>query len=303
MIEKIRIAFRRSDLAIVRSELFINAIKSKFPEIEIERLIKVPEADKYMKLLLSDFGKQGGFTGVFEKALQEKEIDIAVHCGKDVPLTLPEGIAFHAFSRGDDRNVIVFLKGVVTKNGDMLEKITGETVRFTVSNFCRKMQIDSLFKTDCVLERANVPEQIAWLRNGETDCIMVSASAVDLLYLKEMEDLDFLYLERNEIVPVFNQSVIGVEYRSEDKEIEKIIKEVADKNTVEEVQAERYLLSLLKGGVDEMIGVNCHIKGEEMSVCGAIYSDSTAKKAALSGEAITWSYMCDKVYEKLSGRR
>ena len=303
MTDIIKIASRRSDLAVARANLFIKAITEKNPVLKVEHIVKVSDADKYMNLPFTHFGKQGGFTDVFEDALLNHEIDIAVHCAKDIPLKLPDGLAFSAFDRGDDRSVIIFLKGAVKKDFNILQKFTGEDVTFQVSNISRKVQIESLFRTECKLMRANVPEQISWLRNGECDCIMISASAADLLHLKELDYLDFMYMPASSIVPVCCQSMIGVEYRKDDKEIEKIIKSAMNKKTEIEMEAERYLLSLFDGGVDEIFGVNCHIENEMIRVAGMSNERGVVQKAFYTGDAVTWSYLCDKVWEKLSGRR
>lgn len=303
MTDIIKVASRRSDLAVARANLFIKAVAEKNPALKVEHIVKVSDADKYMNLPFTHFGKQGGYTGVFEDALLNHEIDIAVHCAKDIPLKLDEGLAFSAFDRGDDRSVVIFLKGAVRKEYNLLRKFTGEDVCFRVSNISRKVQIESFFRSKCELNRANVPEQIAWLRNGECDCIMTSASAVELLHLKELDYLDFMYMPASSIVPVYGQSMIGIEYRKEDKEIEKIIKSVMNKKTEIEMEAERYLLSLFDGGVDEIFGVNCHIENEMIRVAGMSNERGVVQKAFYTGDAVTWSYLCDKVWEKLSGRR
>ncbi len=303
MTDIIKVASRRSDLAVARANLFIKAVAEKNPALKVEHIVKVSDADKYMNQPFTHFGKQGGFTGVFEDALLNHEIDIAVHCVKDIPLKVPEGLALSAFDRGDDRSVIIFLKGAVKKDFNIVQKLTGEDVTFQVSNISRKVQIESLFRTECKLMRANVPEQISWLRNGECDCIMTSASAADLLHLKELDYLDFMYVSASSIVPIYGQSMIGIEYRKDDKEIEALVKSVMNKKTEIEMEAERYLLSLFDGGVDEIFGVNCHIENEMIRVAGMSNERGAVQKAFYTGDAVTWSYLCDKVWEKLSGRR
>ena len=294
MVEKLRIGARRSDLALIQANIVADMLKEKTPSLETQIVVKVADGD---------VGKAGGFVKVFEDALLAGEIDIAVHFGKDLPLKMDERLDFCAAARADERNVAVFLKGAVIKDGYKLRKYDNTSLRIAASSHCRKMQIEHLLQAECQLLNRNIPVQIARLRENELDCVVVAASAIERLRLNEENYLDFLYFDIADFTPPCAQSVIAVEFKKEEEEIAALIRSLADEKTTSEIRAERYLLGLLGGREDERMGVNCHIEEGKMRSAAVIEKDGTLQRAYYCGDAINWSYLCDKTAEKLSRHR
>ena len=88
-IEKIRIGTRGSPLALWQA----NWIKSKLVELwstlEVELVVIQTSGDKIQDAPLSRIGGKGLFLKEIEDALLKREVDIAVHSMKDVPVQLP----------------------------------------------------------------------------------------------------------------------------------------------------------------------------------------------------------------------
>ncbi len=304
MKKKIRIGTRRSDLALHQTELVKKAIEKKFPDIETEIVIKVTRGDKNVSAALSSFGGKGAFVEEFEDALCANEIDIAVHSAKDLPTSISESTSIlGVLPRADPRDVLVSLRGVLRDENRVLSKFYGDSIFVGTSSPRRKMQIERLFSCKCTLLRGNVPTRISKLRNGDFDCILLAAAGLERLKLENESDLQYKYFSVDEIVPAGGQGIIAIEGRKDDEEIKSIISAINDDKTMTELCAERYLLSLLGFGCAEPVGVFSKVSGEKISVTAVIEKDGSPLRVQKTGDVSSWSYVCDIVFEKLTGRR
>lgn len=110
--KRIRIGTRGSKLALRQAELVQEAIRHKDIGIETQIVVLHTKGDKILDKPLSEIGDKGVFVSEFEQDLLTGEIDLAVHSGKDLPMTLADGLVIAAvLPRGDVRDVLVVLKG------------------------------------------------------------------------------------------------------------------------------------------------------------------------------------------------
>ena len=91
MQELIRIGSRKSKLALVQTEIVKKKIEASFPGIRVEIVEMSTKGDELLDRSLTSFGGKGVFTKELEEALLDKEIDLAVHSAKDMPMEFPEG--------------------------------------------------------------------------------------------------------------------------------------------------------------------------------------------------------------------
>lgn len=89
---KIIVGSRRSKLALTQSQQFIDQLKRKHPNLEIEIKEIVTKGDQIVNVQLSKVGGKGLFVKEIEQALYDGTIDFAIHSLKDVPSVLPEGL-------------------------------------------------------------------------------------------------------------------------------------------------------------------------------------------------------------------
>lgn len=107
----IRIATRKSKLALIQTNLVIDKIKEHFPEAVCEVMPIVTTGDKIADRNLYDIGGKALFLKELEEKLLAKEADIAVHSLKDVPGILPKGLKIAAvLEREDPRDCLVSYK-------------------------------------------------------------------------------------------------------------------------------------------------------------------------------------------------
>ena len=113
MKKTVRIGSRDSKLAVIQSEIVINAIKKKHPQIEIELVTMKTTGDKILDRNLDKIGGKGLFVKELDKALAEGKIDFSVHSLKDLPMEINNDLPIIGFSeREDPRDALLLKKGV-----------------------------------------------------------------------------------------------------------------------------------------------------------------------------------------------
>lgn len=300
MKRKIRIGTRRSDLALRQTELFENALKKKFPEIETERVIKITSGDKKVDVPLSSFGGKGAFVEEFEDALLSGEIDIAVHSAKDLPQKLKEGTKIlGALPRGDVRDVLVSLRGTLEKDGAGFSKILGDTIFVGTSSPRRKLQLENLFPCKCTLLRGNVPTRLSKLRNGDFDCVILAAAGLSRLSLLDESDFEYHFFSADEIVPAGGQGIIALQGREDDSQIAEIASSLSDKKTMAALDAERYFLLRLGYSCTSPVGVHGVFLDKDFTLTAVIEKNGKPFRAKKTGAARDWKSVCDFIFESL----
>ncbi len=102
------LATRRSQLALIQSEIVARALRARFVGIEVQLLPLVTAGDQNPNLPLAGRDGKGLFTRDLESALLSGEADIAVHSLKDLPTELSEGLLLAAtVERADPRDGLV----------------------------------------------------------------------------------------------------------------------------------------------------------------------------------------------------
>ena len=89
---KLRIATRKSPLALAQARWIASELKRHHPGLEIEELHIVTLGDRIQDRPLSEVGGKGLFVTEIEQALSEGRADLAVHSMKDVPAELAPGL-------------------------------------------------------------------------------------------------------------------------------------------------------------------------------------------------------------------
>lgn len=88
----IRVGSRRSQLALLQTDLVIHLLRNYYPDYKFEIVKISTTGDNILEKALSKIGDKNLFTKELEVALLNNEIDFAVHSLKDVPTVMPEGL-------------------------------------------------------------------------------------------------------------------------------------------------------------------------------------------------------------------
>ena len=90
MLRNIVVGTRESKLAVTQTKWVIEQLKNRGVENEFTIKYISTKGDRNQQVALSKVGGQGIFSDDIEQALENKEIDFAVHSLKDLPLELDE---------------------------------------------------------------------------------------------------------------------------------------------------------------------------------------------------------------------
>ncbi len=106
--QPIRIATRKSPLALWQAHYVKDALIAAHPGLEVELVTMVTKGDIILDTPLAKVGGKGLFVKELEVAMLEGRADLAVHSMKDVPVDFPEGLGLVTIcEREDPRDAFV----------------------------------------------------------------------------------------------------------------------------------------------------------------------------------------------------
>jgi len=259
MMKEIKIATRKSILALWQSEHIKVRIESKHNDIKVELIGMKTKGDVILDTPLAKIGGKGLFTKELEDSMLKGETDIAVHSLKDVPVVFPEGLKLAAIcSREDTRDAMISEKFAKFSDLPHGAKVGTTSLR-------RKMQL-LIMRPDLeiISLRGNVQTRLRKLKEGEFDAIILAMAGINRLNIKA--EVTHIYtFGFDEMIPAMGQGALGVEARDE-KQILKQIDFLNDENAVIETTIERDFVSVLEGGCQVPIGISARLKGDEISI-------------------------------------
>ncbi len=289
----IRIGTRKSVLAMAQTEIVIKAMKEKHPDIEIAPVPMTTLGDKVLDKPLDSFGGKGAFISEFEAAMLTGKIDIAVHSAKDMPVSLPGGLAILAVSsREDPRDLLVTRKDShLPHNG-----------KVGTSSLRRRLQIEELYPVRTESLRGNVGTRLARLKEGAYDGIILAAAGLKRLDLLKDKELDFEYLNADTFIPAAGQGIIAVEGRREDSLID-LFEALNHNESMYCLETEREVLKLLNAGCNEPIGVYSSMEKERITL--RILYQYEGRIIRVSGRAAVKDrfYLAKNLTEEIKGNR
>ncbi|MDG2141888.1 MAG: hydroxymethylbilane synthase [Gammaproteobacteria bacterium] len=237
---KLRIATRKSPLALWQANFVKQAVESAHTEIRVELIPMSTRGDKLLDSPLSKIGGKALFVKELENAILSDHADIAVHSMKDVPMDLPEGLALAAICEREDPSD-AFVSNNYEKIGDLPNQ-----AKVGTSSFRRQCQLKNL-RSDlniCDL-RGNVGTRLEKLDKGEYDAIILASAGLIRLRLDE-RIRSRLPFELS--LPAGGQGAIGIECRTDDVKTISIVNDLHHKSTAIRVSAERVVNKVLQGG-------------------------------------------------------
>ncbi len=267
---EIKIGTRKSKLALAQSNWVAEELKRIYPELKIEFVKITTKGDKILDVPLAKVGGKGLFVKEIEEALLRKDIDIAIHSLKDVPTELPEGLEVSIFPKRED-----FRDVLISKDGKKLKELE-KGARVGTSSLRRKAQLMA-YRDDICIEslRGNLDTRLKKLDEGLYDAIIVAAAGLNRLGLSGRATE---FISPDIILPAIGQGALGIEFRSDDKEIKDILLSIHDEKTATCVRAERAFLLRLEGGCQVPIGALCEFVDEEQICLQGLVADESGQR-------------------------
>lgn len=236
----LRIATRRSPLALWQAEEVGRQLQRVHPAIEIE-LVKIrTRGDKIQDAPLNKIGGKALFVKELETALFDGRADVAVHSMKDVPMELPPGLHLPVvLERGDPHDAFV-------SNRYAHPGALPAGARIGSSSLRRQVQLRAHYPEVTVEHlRGGVGTRLQKLDDGQFDAIILAAAGLKRL---GMEARIAHCLLADESLPAVGQGALGIECREDDPTVAEIIRPLHHEATWQCVQAERAMNHRLNGG-------------------------------------------------------
>ena len=240
MSQTIRIATRKSPLALWQAEEVSRQLKLLYPDLKIELIKILSKGDKFLDAPLAKVGGKGLFVKELEQSMLDGESDIAVHSMKDVPMVFPEGLHLPVIMEREDPT-----DAFVSNNYNSLEDLP-ENARIGSSSLRRQLQIKEVMpKVQMLNLRGNVNSRLQKLDNGDYDAIILATAG--LLRL-EFDERIKVRITPEQSLPSVGQGAVGIECRIGDEKIESLIAPLNHVDTHIRLSAERAMNNHLNGG-------------------------------------------------------
>jgi hydroxymethylbilane synthase len=285
---RIRIATRRSKLALTQTRWVGEHLRALEPSLEVELLEMVTQGDRIQDRPLSEVGGKGLFVSELEQAILEGRAEMAVHSLKDLPADLAPGLSIACVpEREDARDVLI------TTDGVEIDALTaGENVG--TSSLRRSLQL-SAFRNDLAFEplRGNVDTRLSKLESGQYRAIVLAYSGLRRLGLA---DRPLWPLPPSVCLPAVGQGALAVECREDAAELRALLARLEHAPTRCCVEAERAFLSALGGDCHTPLAAHARLDeaGRRLRfdglVCGVqdrrMVRGSTDRYIDVTGEAL-----------------
>lgn len=221
--------------------------------------------DRVLNVSLPKIGEKSLFTKDLEDALTNGGVDFVVHSLKDLPTSLPVGMAIGAvLEREDPRDALVLNE---KHRGLTLKTLPGGCTIGT-SSLRRTAQLSRCYSHLSVCDiRGNLNTRLAKLDAGDSKFAGIILAQAGLVRMGWQERVSQL-LEPTELLYAVGQGALAVECRSNDEKILDMLGRLCHLNTQCRILAERSFLKTLGGGCSAPVAVCTTIEDSELKIEG-----------------------------------
>ncbi|KAF7113955.1 hypothetical protein CNMCM5793_006138 [Aspergillus hiratsukae] len=243
------IGTRNSKLALIQAERVSNALANanpgtKFPWRTVSVSGDVDKTSPFLKFSGPSDTAKNIWTEEMEAKLVAGELDLLVHCLKDMPTCLPGGCALGAIvHREDPSDAFVVKESSRGRYSDLAQLPPGSVVG---TSSTRRKALLALKYPQLVVEEC---------RGNLTYAAIIVATA-GLLRI-DMAHRITKRLPASEFPYAVGQGALGIEVREHDSHTQGMIQRIEDPLVRKMCLAERSLLRTLQGGCSSPVAVNC----------------------------------------------
>src|SRR6186713_3110805 len=284
-ITSVKVGTRGSQLALVQART-VGALIGERTGAECENVIIKTSGDRLADATLSEIGGKRLFVKEIEEALLDRHIDLAVHSSKDMPVSLPDGLAIGAvLPREDARDAVVLpggLAGTESETVDSLTRILGREPRIGTSSVRRIAQLSRLWPAARFAPiRGNLNTRLRKLDGGEFDALVLASAG--LLRLRQGDRIT-ASLPIDACVPAPGQGIIAVEIRTDDETTARLVQGIDDRDAAVALAAERAVIVQLGGGCQMPIGAHASASGTTLRMSAVVVSLDGTRAAHAAGD-------------------
>ncbi len=264
MQKPLRIATRRSRLALWQAEHVAALLRNAHAGLEVELVPMVTQGDRILDRALAEIGGKGLFIKELEVAMMEGRADLAVHSMKDVPADMPAGFVLSTvLERADPRDALV-------SNRFRELQALPDGARVGTSSLRRQCQLRHARPDLEILPlRGNVDTRLRKLDEGDYDAIILAAAGLKRLGLDE-RIASLVPTESS--LPAVGQGIIGIECRDTDGSTRALVGALEHAPTRTCLDAERAFAARLEGSCQSPIAGFAELVGGTLRVRGLVGS-------------------------------
>ena len=263
----LKIATRKSPLALWQTEFVALQLREAHPGIEIELVPLSTRGDEVLDRSLAAIGGKGLFLKELEVAMQRGDANLAVHSLKDVPMELEEGFTLPAILKRED-SADAFVSNLYD---DVASLPVGAVVG--TSSLRRQSQLRALRPGLVIRDlRGNVNTRLGKLDAGEYDAIILAVAGLKRL------GFDARIRSRLDApvwLPAPAQGAIAIECFAGDAFAIEMASVLDDASTRQRVEAERAMNRALHGSCHVPVSAIASYGGDYLSLIGAVGNVAT----------------------------
>lgn len=264
-----KVGTRDSELAMKQTHIFIDAMRSSSPKVEIETIPMKSSGDLDLKSPIDKLQGFGAFVRELDEALLNGSIDVSVNSMKDMPIDLPDGLCNPAVLPRADIEDVLIPCGLE----DLEPGATVGTSSIRRAAILRSLRPD----LNTATLRGNIKTRLSKLDKGDYDAIIMAKAGLDRLSI----DRPMSVMDPETFIPAPAQGAIAIVCRSDDEETIKAVSALDDQKTRKEITVERRLMKLLGAGCSSPVGISAILKDDCISIHAITfeYSDKLIKIA------------------------
>lgn len=268
--QEIVIGTRGSALALAQSEMVKAQLIAKKPGLSVSIQVIKTEGDRKQDTAQEAQSDKKDWIIDLERALLAREIDLAVHSGKDVPTEIESGTEIRSIlKRATPYDVFI---GRRQPNGSRLAFTDLPRGAIIGSASLRRRASLLSYRSDFVVRdhRGNVPTRLRKLdESPDLSGIVLAAAGLERLNLT---DISYEHLDCSIMLPSMNQGILAVQIRNNDPHITPLIESVINTDTAAEFAAERAVAEVLGGDCHSAISIFARVTSEAISVAARVFA-------------------------------
>ncbi|XP_050094431.1 uncharacterized protein LOC126577069 [Anopheles aquasalis] len=298
----IRVGSRKSELALTQTKHVIARLQKLNPDVVYEIHTMTTVGDRVLNKSLPKIGEKSLFTKDLEDALRTGGVDFVVHSLKDLPTSLPVGMAIGAvLEREDPRDALVLNE---RHRGSTLATLPRGSLIGT-SSLRRSAQLARYYRHLSVCDiRGNLNTRLAKLDADASKFAGIILAQAGLVRMGWNERIDQV-IEPSEILYAVGQGALAVECRSNDEYILGMLAKLCHLETQCRILTERSFLRTLGGGCSAPVAVRTELKRQAESdgdISNNNSNNGQRKRSSVEAEQGTFQLQVEGAVWSLDGK-
>lgn len=261
---------RGSKLSLTQTNNVLKHLQSVNPNVHFEVKIIKTLGDKDQSQSLFSLDRKGIFEKEIDQAIENEEVDFAVHSLKDVPILEHSQTTIAAIPERNSPHDVLISRDNVPFAQLPKGAIIGTS---SLRRMAQVMHLRSGLKIKPI--RGNVDTRIKKVNNGGFDAIVVAEAGLNRLGL-ENKITERFSLEQ--FSPSAGQGALALAAKQGNKSVIKILESVNHAPSLAEITAERNLVLGLEGGCRVPIGTIGRANGDQLMFSACVFSLDGQKK-------------------------